>query len=230
MIKTIERAHWDLTRLGAEDEMGNSTIISLIEQRMPYRMKEDWAESIAEKSNLQGGEKFSQLLKFLSKTRSKLEYMSDTIRSTPITQEVKAKSYHVEGSPNSEGRNKTFYTDSKQFPRSESNTYTKNVCWIHPEMDNHPIWRCREFHLLPVDESVKIVIDNKAYNVCLKADCPDAKSPQTCKTNFRCRKDGCTGNHNRLLHGAKAVMSGAAFHLENEPAATGNTILQIQQA
>ena len=106
----------------------------------------------------------------------------------------------------------------------------KEKCWVHPDMDNHPIWICREFFLLPVDERAKIVIENKACHVCLKTECPEAISPQACKTNFRCRKDGCTGHHNRLLHGAKAFMSGATFNLENEPAATGNTILQIQQA
>ena len=38
LIKTIERAHRDLIRLGEGEQMDNATIISMIEQKLPERI------------------------------------------------------------------------------------------------------------------------------------------------------------------------------------------------
>ena len=46
MISTIERAHRDLTYLKKENEMNNAIIISIIEEKMPDEMKQEWIKLV----------------------------------------------------------------------------------------------------------------------------------------------------------------------------------------
>ena len=41
MINTIEKAHRDLLLLGLESDISNSTIVSMIEPKMPKEMKRE---------------------------------------------------------------------------------------------------------------------------------------------------------------------------------------------
>ena len=211
MIKIIERAQWDLIRLDAEDEMCNSTIISIIEQRMPYKMKEDWAESIANETNVMGKTKFVKLMAFLKKTRNKLEYMNDGLRSAP---EVRGKTLNLE------------------IPAAENNPPNQNRCIFHKAegpLGDHPIWRCRDFMLLPVEERIKIVTEQKACQVCLRTNCPGTEGPSNCRSNmFRCKINGCQGKHNRILHTTVPPIRGTNMHIDDDTATPGNTILQVQ--
>ena len=65
LINTFELAHWNLTRIHAEDELYNTTVISMIEKRMSYQMKQKWADQIADETETTGKWKFEMLLKFL---------------------------------------------------------------------------------------------------------------------------------------------------------------------
>ena len=42
MILVIERAYRDLTCLAMEQEISNATIVSLIEQKLPKCIEDDW--------------------------------------------------------------------------------------------------------------------------------------------------------------------------------------------
>ena len=46
MINTSEKAHRDLLLLGLESEISNSTIVKMIEQKMPKEMKREWIKIV----------------------------------------------------------------------------------------------------------------------------------------------------------------------------------------
>ena len=182
MIRTIEKAHRELIRLKAEEELFNVQTITSIERRMTEPMRQEWAKELVGK-HLSGKDKFRSLMDHLKGWRSRLEYLMDDVRS-PILPVVRTKTHHV----NEE--------DKKQM------TLRKSDCWIHSQagLSNHPIWRCREFLAHPVEGRRKLVQDYKACQSCLLTTCPVAKSVDECTRGFKCTVGGCSGNHNRLLH------------------------------
>ena len=81
MINTIEKAHRDLLLLGSESEISNSTIVSMIEQKMPKEMKREWIKIVTgEKHTEIAKDKFPSLLKLLIHFRERLEYEMSIIR------------------------------------------------------------------------------------------------------------------------------------------------------
>ena len=49
MINIIKKAYRDLENLGEETELFNTTTISIVEQAMPFEMKQEWVKLIASK-------------------------------------------------------------------------------------------------------------------------------------------------------------------------------------
>ena len=47
IINMIKRANIDLTLLGLEPEISNSTVVSMTEQRMPREIKKEWVEMLS---------------------------------------------------------------------------------------------------------------------------------------------------------------------------------------
>ena len=46
MIKVIERAHRDLKSLGLEKKISNSTIVSMIEEKLPQEIEKEWIKIV----------------------------------------------------------------------------------------------------------------------------------------------------------------------------------------
>ena len=49
MINVIERAHRDLKSLGHEREISNSTIVSMIEEKLPESKEKEWIKTVTSK-------------------------------------------------------------------------------------------------------------------------------------------------------------------------------------
>ena len=222
MIKIVEKAYMDLRRLGEEGEMCNSTIISIIEQRMPSNMTNEWVKLIASKS-LNSRQKFNALMELLQDWRSRLEYMSDNIRTVPNQQ---GKVNHMDRQQISNRQQ-----SNESYPSVQPN---KHRCWLHKlsgEAGEHPIWRCREFLNKSVEERKQLVKSHKACQVCLLTTCPGVQSSSHCRSRFKCREPGCGQDHNRLLHTAKSNLLGISNHTSNGvqgDAIQETTILQLQ--
>ena len=125
MINTIEKAHRDLLLLGLESEISNSTIVSMIEQKMPKELNREWIKIVTgEKRKEIAKDKFPSLLKLLLiHFREGLEYEMSNIRGDiPHKGKVNFNEGWLKG-------NKP----------TESN---KQRCWIHLTNGDHPIWRC----------------------------------------------------------------------------------------
>ena len=62
---------------------------------------------------------------------------------------------------------------------------------------DHRIWRCDKFRCLSYQEKKKLV---QARGLCFKCLCNGHFAKQCLKTQFKCRVEGCTREHNTLLH------------------------------
>ena len=182
MIDVVEKAHLDLESIGEEHELYNATIISLIEERMPTEMMSEWVKLVASEQHLRSQGKFQALLELLKNWRYRLEYLNDSMRSTS------AITLHIQGAVG---------TTRQQ----------RNSCWIHKELGDHPIWRCRAFRSKTVDERVKLTKDNNACFSCLEVGHPT----ENCNKNFICKIDDCNQNHNQLLHKGPGLPPGAVL-------------------
>lgn len=249
MIKVVEKAHRDLARLNAEEEMYNATMIVTVEKRMPTTMKQEWAREVAGK-DMSSKSKFLKLLECLQNWRCRIEYVSDDVRSTPT--ETRGKVFYQQDDISNDRSTpaETKGTVSfQQGDRSNSNstgdrrqrdgrfgTYRsggippRSKCWLHDNgsvSEMHPIWKCKEFLGQPAEERLKLVERYKACMICLLTTCPGATSPSNCKRSFfKCNMGGCGETHNRLLHVLQKV-TGTSAH-SNGDATTDSTILLTQ--
>ena len=80
MIKIIEKANNDLIRMNKRVEMQNSTIISIIEEKMSSEMYEEWVKEITANIDITVP-KFEKLLSFMNQWRNRIEYKIAGIRN-----------------------------------------------------------------------------------------------------------------------------------------------------
>ena len=227
MINIIEKAYRDLENLGEETELFNTTTISIVEQAMPFEMKQEWVKLIASK-RLSSKQKFKALLEFLSDMRRRLEYMGASIREAGDSAS-QGRSYHVGSSLQ---QNDMIQRQSRVEPHPQQfdKIQDKKKCWIHDgEAGDHPIWKCRLFLSLATQERIDLVVENKACQRCLEKECSGATDPQRCSLKFNCLWPGCGADHNKLLHITKARVN-HTFDRERgrEPGMSGDTMLPLQ--
>ena len=174
MVKVVERAHCDLKRMGKEAEMDNTTIISMLEEKMSDEMANEWIKLVTKDENKYRN-KFELLNKLLLEFRDRIEYKLANIRKVD---EKKYVSYHIN-------------------PQTSQTSLTKkSKCWLHKINGDHPIWRCRLFLNKPVLERIELVKQNNACYSCLEL----GHTASACVRGFVCTEVGCQQTHNRLLH------------------------------
>ena len=176
LINTVEKAYQDLNRLGLEQEMSNSYIISLIEKKLPEEMRMEWIKLVAEKGEIDSVVVFKMLMKFLRKWRNIIEYDDSAIRKAP--EKKVASAHHA--------------APRKTREKSE-------VCWLH-EDGKHPIWKCNIFRVMPIAEKMSLIEQKKACQACLETACVGSSDPEGCQKKFRCTIDECDKPHNLLIH------------------------------
>ena len=175
MINVVEKAYRDLSRMGKESELRNGTIISMIERKLPDKMRAEWLERIAEASDGDSDEKFKSLLSMLNKWKIMIEYDQASIRKTSDTRSTT----HFAGA-------------SHQVKKS-------NTCWIHVA-EKHPIWVCQAFKAKTVAERIALTKQNHACEACLEINCTGVTNAANCKKQFKCVIPNCNKLHNKLLH------------------------------
>ena len=86
MINMIEKSYRDLQYLKRESEMNNSTIVSMIEEKLPDDITLEWVKFVTgDKKKEVEMEKFSHLLELLIKFRERIEYKHSTLRNGLVT-------------------------------------------------------------------------------------------------------------------------------------------------
>ena len=184
MINTIERAHRDLRSMGLEKEISNSTIISIIEERLPEAVEREWIKFVTDKLQPEiVRDKFPALLDLLLRVRERIEYKFCDLRS---------------------GSSEIGHT----LLTKEKIKEEKPRCWMHPNHQGHPIWKCKAFESKSAAEKIKLVRENEACFKCLE----QRHTTKFCKRNFKCKEEGCGMPHHQMLHEAHAT--GISFHSE----------------
>ena len=145
------------------------------QRKLPEKMRSEWLERIAELSDGDSHEKFTLLLKLLSKWKIIIEYDQASIRKTSDTKST----VHFAGA--SQQRKQT------------------NTCWIHTS-EKHPIWVCQAFKAKSVTERIALAKQNHACEACLETNCTGVASAVNCKKQFKCVIPNCNRPHNKLLH------------------------------
>ena len=140
MINTIEKAHCDLKRLDLEKEISNSTIVSIIEEKLPEDRQIEWIRIVTgDKKDEISRYKFPSLLKLLLTCRERIEYKLSEIRF------VSTKKRNVNHGELSKTRNEQVLENRKQR------------CWLHQTHGDHPTWRCRLFESKELQEKADLV-------------------------------------------------------------------------
>ena len=80
LVNTVERSYRDLARIGMQAEISNSTLVELIEERLPHTVKSVWCLEVSDKdTKVDERDKFPHLLEFLLKHRRAIEYGSSDL-------------------------------------------------------------------------------------------------------------------------------------------------------
>ena len=118
LIKVVEKAQRDLCRIREQDQMNNATIISVIEQKLPEKILNEWIKEVSVK-NRAHRTRFLSLMQLLSEWRKRIEYRLSTIRLRETERKgEKTKTGHANHS-------------------SGASQFRKEKCWIHTDSE-HP--------------------------------------------------------------------------------------------
>ena len=188
-IKTIEKADMDLRLMGKEDELHNSTIVGIIEEKLSREIRKEWTKIVTGPNRAEIAEnKFPSLLLLLQQFKERIEYDESQIRSPPSQERPQQRPIHHAEIQEAVGQ--------------------KDPCWIpHRTIPTtHPIWKCRVFQSKSPAERVDLARENNACLACLHT----GHSNTNCPRNFRCNQDNCNLPHHSLLH--EAHIQGLVLH------------------
>ena len=137
LVNTIERAYRDLKAVRMESELSNSTIVILIEERLPPHTKSMWCLEVSDKeSRVDDVNKFPHLLEFLLKHRRAIEYASSDLRTKKCTH----VSFETGVQHHLKEETTPIKTASPTTERPDDNK--PGGCWIHATT-GHDILECR---------------------------------------------------------------------------------------
>ena len=99
-------------------------------------------------------------------------------------------------------------------------------CWLHPNQNEHPIWRCKGFSGKTIDERISLVHSNKVCFACLEK----GHSRRRYQRGFKCREGICGKPHHTLLHVEDEVaFSLHDLHEDNKTFKETKTLLLLQE-
>jgi len=82
LVNTVESCYLDLVRINMQAEICNSTIVSLIEERLPDTVKTMWYLKVTDtETSINEGNKFTEMLEFMIRHKKAMEYGSSNLRS-----------------------------------------------------------------------------------------------------------------------------------------------------
>ena len=245
MIETVENCWLDLKRMKLESEMDTTSMLSAIEKLLPEVQKREWTllkpsySSLSPSNVERGPSKFQNLLTFLTKEKSAIEYMSDDLRNEKPHHKGKINVADVEetneeDAPEKENETKLVINlfekqmesnrqlmeiianaiAVKDNPTSNNNnpSYPSLVihrCWIH-KSNGHDITECNTFITMKSSDKVDSVKKNRICFYCLQV----GHAARQCLNKKPCGQVtngvSCKGSHHQLLH--TAHVEGLIYH------------------
>ena len=182
-VDTIERCYRDLQRISMESEICNSTIVSLIEERLPGTIKTAWCLEVSDReSTIDDNNKFPKILEFMLKHRRAIEYGSSELRS------VKSVNFalHLSQSVSQE------QPESEQVSQEEEK---RCWCWLHTT-SGHDIFDCRVFLDMTPQARMEQATVCRVCWCCLRT----GHNQSRCFKLKECIHSDCKQKHHPMLH------------------------------
>jgi len=96
MVNCIENSYRELDRIGMGKEISNSSVIGMIEERLPKSIKAKWCFKVSAKdSSVDEANKFPSLIEFLQEHQRAIEYGSNELRKSKKVQFDKGTVLHA---------------------------------------------------------------------------------------------------------------------------------------
>ena len=122
----------------------------MIEERLPNDIMEKWVEIVTGDDRISiGSDKFPALMKLLLQFEERIEYRQSSMRMS-CHRNVLANA--------ADGR-------IKEDGLSTLNN-KRPWCWLHPNCNDHPIWRCKLFEEKTGLERINLLKSNNACFSC----------------------------------------------------------------
>ena len=192
-VSVIETGYKELETVKLEKEIANAAVMSLIESKLPERIKERWSLVRVEMDT------FDLFLKFLIKEKQSMRYLSSSIRAD--TNRGFMNSYISEGgtegchiADTNRGSMNNYVSDG--VTGGGGNNRGIGGCWLHNNSRTHSIEACKVFISMGVDRRIEAVRRFNACMLCLKSNHETGR----CRSRERCGIEGCQGMHHRSLH------------------------------
>ena len=205
-IDVVEKAYFDLKNLNMEKEISNTTIVSIIEMKLPEDVRRKWAERVSmDDSPVDKADKFPHLLKYLIEVRRTMKYLSADLRDP-----VPVKRGHVHNMTSNYAKVK---------PRE-----ARQGCWLH-NSSTHPIEECKVFLNMSMDRKQQVVKEKGVCHNCLKRGHRQVE----CRSTKKCEVRNCGGHHHKLLHMEKRAAGAASPVMVATDAGDSICLLQIME-
>ena len=197
LVNTIERAYRDLKAVNMESELSNSTIVSIIEERLPPHAKSMWCLKVSDKdSTVDDVNKFPHLLEFLLQHRRAIEYASSDLRTTKRCTHVSFDTtvqHHVKEEAASTPINTLHAKPDSKKPGS---------CWLHAN-SGHDILACRTYMDMTPRDRWDMAYE---YGVCWSCLRTGHRKGQ-CYQLKKCTVKDCKDTHHPTLHEERSTLT-----------------------
>ncbi len=172
LAETLDVLIVNLSEAGDDSELQSISLYLMVQEKLTKNLLRQYAQWISEHKLDEGLE---SLREFVDNQAEYLTLAGEALK----------------GTSKDKGKNQQAFVTTEQ-----SSTRSDSSC-AHCKK-RHPIWFCRGFKALPVDERWKRAKELKLCFLCLGGhvlgSCDKLKQP--------CGVDGCQKMHNRLLHGS----------------------------
>jgi hypothetical protein len=227
LVNCIEKGYRELERIGMGAEISNSSIVGLIEEKLPKTIKTMWCLQVSDvKSTVDKRNKFPSLLEFLKQHRRATEYGSNELRSTKHAHFGKGVVSHagLEGQePRQPAREKMDVAPSSSTVIKKSGA-KQGYCWIHQSLQ-HDILNCSSYIDKDPQERMMLVQDFRACWCCLRT----GHYHYDCYNLRECSTNGCKITHHPTLHEDRLSREGRVKAQFQSPGHATPCLLQLMR-
>ena len=210
-IDIVEKGHHDLCKLGLEGEISNTTVVGIIEAKLPDETRQKWVERVCSKdSKVDMRNKFPSLLEYLQEVRRSLKYMSVELRE-PQKACIKSMSQPpAPSSPSTSGRSTTSVLNSHRLPPPTMYQSTRWSCQACGQ-GKHGLAKCSQYRRMNVEDRWNTV---RKAGVCFQCLGPHHVRQCTSRTCPTCHQPHHSSLHRRPSVSAPPAVPVASYRPE----------------
>ena len=177
-VDIVERGYCDLSYMKVEHELSNTTVISLLEEKLPKDFRREWSKQINElEKKPDDNDRFAEFLKFLLNQKRIIEYESADIRMGLVN--ISGHANHIQDVDK----------DHKDRDQNSENQPKSFRCIVH-DSNTHTTVNCRAYLEKTPVEKIELIKSKRACWSCLKVGhrSADCKIRKKCSLDSNCNK------------------------------------------